>query len=462
MAASPGAAKGEIVFTAPDAVAAAADGRAVILVRQFTEADDVAGFHAAKGILTAEGGKASHAALVARGMGRPAVTGAAELDIDLHARELRVGEHVLHDGDLIAIDGSTGQITVDDVPLVTPGVDARFERVLGWCDELRTLGVRANADSPEDARRASEFGAEGIGLCRTEHMFMATDRLPKMQRMVMAEDEAGRRAALDELLPLQQADFEGLFEAMTGLPVAIRLLDPPLHEFLPDRDELVERIAEARLRDKPELGELEHELERVRSLEEGNPMLGTRGVRLGLFHPEIYEMQVRAIFRATASVRERTGEAPHLEIMIPLVAYASELEQARELVLRVAAEEGFEPGRRLHRRHHDRAAPRMLRGRRHRTPRRVLLVRHQRPHADRTRLLARRHRGPDHPLLHGSRHRGPLPVRVDRRGRRGGARAHGRRARQGREAAARGRDLRRARRRPRLDPVLPSRRDSTT
>ena len=344
VAASPGAAKGEIVFTAPDAVAAAADGRAVILVRQFTEADDVAGFHAAKGILTAEGGKASHAALVARGMGRPAVTGAADLDIDLHARELRVGEHVLHEGDLIAIDGSTGQITVDDVPLVTPGVDARFERVLGWCDELRTLGVRANADSPEDARRASEFGAEGIGLCRTEHMFMATDRLPKMQRMVMAEDEAGRRAALDELLPLQQADFEGLFEAMTGLPVAIRLLDPPLHEFLPDRDELVERIAEARLRDKPELGELEHELERVRSLEEGNPMLGTRGVRLGLFHPEIYEMQVRAIFRATVSVRERTGEAPHLEIMIPLVAYASELEQARELVLRVAAEEGFEPG----------------------------------------------------------------------------------------------------------------------
>ena len=219
-----------------------------------------------------------------------------------------------------------------------------LQRVLGWCDELRTLGVRANADSPEDARRASEYGAEGIGLCRTEHMFMASDRLPKMQRMVMADDEAGRRAALDELLPLQQADFEGLFEAMTGLPVAIRLLDPPLHEFLPDRDDLVERIAEARLREAPELGELEQELERVRSLEEGNPMLGTRGVRLGLFHPEIYEMQVRAIFRATASVRERTGAAPHLEIMIPLVAYASELEQARELVLRVAAEEGFESG----------------------------------------------------------------------------------------------------------------------
>jgi pyruvate, orthophosphate dikinase len=345
VAASPGAAKGEIVFTAPDAVEAAEEGRAVILVRPFTEADDVAGFHAAKGILTAEGGKASHAALVARGMGRPAVTGAAALDVDLQAREVHVGDRVLREGDLIAIDGSTGQITLDDVPLVTPGVDSRFETVLGWCDELRTLGVRANADTPEDGRRAHEFGAEGIGLCRTEHMFMATDRLPKMQRMVMADDEAGRRAALDELLPLQQGDFEGLFEAMTGLPVAIRLLDPPLHEFLPDRDELVERIAEARLRGTPELGELEHQLERMRALEEGNPMLGTRGVRLGLIHPEIYEVQVRAIFRAAVAVRERTGQAPHLEIMIPLVAYAREFEQAREQVMRVAEEEGFAPGR---------------------------------------------------------------------------------------------------------------------
>ena len=345
VAASPGAAKGEIVFTAPDAVKAAEEGRAVILVRPFTEADDVAGFYAAKGILTSEGGKASHAALVARGMGRPAVTGAADLDVDLQAREVHVGDRVLREGDLIAIDGSTGQITLDDVPLVTPGVDSRFETVLGWCDELRTLGVRANADTPEDARRAHEFGAEGIGLCRTEHMFMATDRLPKMQRMVMADDEAGRRAALDELLPLQQGDFEGLFEAMTGLPVAIRLLDPPLHEFLPDRDELVERIAEARLHGTPELGELEHQLERMRALEEGNPMLGTRGVRLGLIHPEIYEVQVRAIFRAAAAVRERTGQAPHLEIMIPLVAYAREFEQAREQVMRVAADEGFAAGR---------------------------------------------------------------------------------------------------------------------
>ena len=345
VAASPGAAKGAIVFTAGSAVEAAADGRDVILVRPFTEADDVAGFHAAKGILTSEGGKASHAALVARGMGRPAVTGAGELDIDLHAGEVRIGERVLREGDLIAIDGTTGQITLDDVPLATPEVDPRFDTVLAWCDDLKKLGVRANADSPEDARRAREFGAEGIGLCRTEHMFMAADRQPKMQRMIMADDEAGRRAALDELLPLPQEDFEGLFAAMEGWPVTIRLLDPPLHEFLPDRVELVERITEARLRGEPELAELEHQQERMRALEEGNPMLGTRGVRLGLIHPEIYEMQARAIFRADRAVRERTGRSPRLEIMIPLVAYARELELAGERVIQVAAEEGFEPGR---------------------------------------------------------------------------------------------------------------------
>jgi pyruvate, orthophosphate dikinase len=343
VAASPGAAKGEIVFTAPDAVAAANDGRAVILVRPFTEADDVAGFHAAKGILTSEGGKASHAALVARGMGRPAVTGAGTLEIDLHAGEVRVNGHVLHEGDLIAIDGTAGTITLDDVPLVTPTVDERFETLLTWCDELRTLGIRANADTPEDARRARAFGAEGVGLCRTEHMFMAADRQQRMQRMIMADDEAGRRAALAELLPLQQEDFEGIFEAMEGLPITIRLLDPPLHEFMPDRMDLVEQVTEARLSDAPETAAIEHTLERVRALAEGNPMLGTRGVRLGLIHPEIYEMQARAIFRATRAVRERTGGAPKVEIMIPLVAYAREFDIARDLVLRVAAEEGFEP-----------------------------------------------------------------------------------------------------------------------
>jgi pyruvate, orthophosphate dikinase len=345
VAASPGAAKGAIVFTAADALAAAEDGRAVILVRPFTEADDVAGFHAAKGILTSEGGKASHAALVARGMGRPAVTGAGDLDIDLHAREVHVGGRVLREGDHVAIDGTTGVITLDDVPLVTPRVDARFDTLLGWCDDLRTLGVRANADTPEDARRARDFGAEGIGLCRTEHMFMAADRQPKMQQMIMADDEVGRRAALDELLPLQQADFEAMFEAMEGLPVTIRLLDPPLHEFLPDPLELVERITEARLRGAPELAGLEHTMDRVRALEEGNPMLGTRGVRLGIIHPEIYEMQARAIFRAIRAVRERSGAAPRVEIMIPLVAYALELELARDLVVDVGTQESCAAGR---------------------------------------------------------------------------------------------------------------------
>jgi pyruvate,orthophosphate dikinase len=344
VAASPGAAKGRIVFTADDAVAAAADGRAVILVRPFTEASDVAGFHAARGILTSEGGKASHAALVARGMGRPAVTGAATLDVDLHAREVRIGDRVLHEGELIAIDGTNGAVTTDDVPLVAPPVDPRFETVLAWCDGLRTLGVRANADTPVDVRRARSFGAEGIGLCRTEHMFMAADRQPKMQAAIMAEGAAGRRAALDELLPLQQADFEGMFEAMDELPVTIRLLDPPLHEFLPDRYELVERLTDARLRGTADVAELEHLLERTRALEEGNPMLGTRGVRLGLMHPDLYEMQARAIFRAARAVRARTGKAPTVEVMIPLVAYVGELELARALVERVAAEEAWDGG----------------------------------------------------------------------------------------------------------------------
>jgi len=344
VAASPGAAKGTIVFTAPDAVEQAAGGKAVILVRPFTEADDVAGFHAAVGILTSEGGKASHAALVARGMGRPAVTGAAALDIDLKLGEVRIGDLVLHAGDFIAIDGTNGIITTDDVPLVEAHIDARFETVLRWADELRQVGVRANADTPEDATRAHRFGAEGIGLCRTEHMFMAADRQPKMRAMIMAESESGRRAALDELLPLQQSDFEGLFEAMAGWPVTIRLLDPPLHEFLPDRFELHEEIVRARIDRSPRLGGLESQFDRVRSLEEVNPMLGTRGVRLGVMEPEVYEMQVRAIARAATAVRERTGRTPHLEIMIPLVAYERELELVRDRVVSVAEQEGLSYG----------------------------------------------------------------------------------------------------------------------
>src|SRR5215207_1866477 len=234
VAASPGAAKGAVVFTAEEAVEAAERGRDVILVRPFTEADDVAGFHAARGILTSEGGKASHAALVARGMGRPAVVGADGLEIDLQDRVIRDGTTVVEEGERIAIDGTAGLVTLDDVPLVEAEIDDRFRRVLSWADDVRRLSVRANADQPEDAVRARELGASGIGLCRTEHMFMAADRTPKMRGMIMAESPEDRRAALAELRPLQQSDFEGLFDAMGANPVTIRLLDPPLHEFLPD------------------------------------------------------------------------------------------------------------------------------------------------------------------------------------------------------------------------------------
>jgi pyruvate,orthophosphate dikinase len=334
--ASPGAAKGAIVFTAAEAVAAAEDGRDVILVRPFTEADDVAGFHAAKGILTAEGGKASHAALVARGMGKPCVSGAGALEIDVQAKRMRVGDIELGEGDLIAIDGSAGVVTADDVRLEEPEVSAQFETVLGWADDVRTLGVRANADTPEDAAKARAFGAEGIGLCRTEHMFMAADRQPKMRAMIMAESEEDRRRALGELLPLQQQDFEGLFDQMSGLPVTIRLLDPPLHEFLPQAEEVAQDVERARIEESGDLEELEHILDRIHSLSETNPMLGTRGVRLGVLHPEVYEMQVRAIVRAALAV----AEPPEVEIMIPLVAYEKELELMRELVERVVEEEG--------------------------------------------------------------------------------------------------------------------------
>jgi pyruvate,orthophosphate dikinase len=329
VAASPGAATGELVFTAAAAIEAAADGRDVILARPFTEADDVAGFHAARGILTSEGGKASHAALVARGMGVPAVTGASALEIDVAAGEVRVDGTVLHAGDRLAIDGTTGAITTDEVPLVEPDVSAQFDTILRWSDELRTLGVRANADTPEDARRARGFGAQGIGLCRTEHMFFGEDRHEKVVRVILAEDLEERRRGLTELLPLQQGDFEGLFEAMEGLPVTIRLLDPPLHEFLPDPDDLPEGP----------------ERDRARSLQEVNPMLGTRGVRLGILYPEIYEMQVVAMMRAVKAVRGRTGSTPRLEVMVPLVGYERELDLLRDLIERVGGEEGLEyPG----------------------------------------------------------------------------------------------------------------------
>jgi pyruvate,orthophosphate dikinase len=295
----------------------------VILVRWETTPDDIHGLIQASGILTAHGGMTSHAAVVARGMGKPCVAGCEGLTIDLESRTLNIGGHQLAEGDMLTIDGGTGEVIVGEVPLVPPQINEDFETILGWADELRRLKVRANADTPADAAKAREFGAEGIGLCRTEHMFMAEDRLPVVREMILAGGEDERRAALDKLLPHQQADFEGIFEAMAGLPVTIRLLDPPLHEFLPP----LEEAKDERMR------------ERIKALQETNPMLGTRGCRLGLLWPEIYEMQVRAIIRAAVAVEERTGNAPLVEIMHPLVGFAEELHRLRSITVATANEE---------------------------------------------------------------------------------------------------------------------------
>ncbi len=327
VAASPGAASGEVVLSAPAAIAAGEEGRDVILVRRFTEADDVAGFHAATGILTSEGGKASHAALVARGMGRPAVTGAAAVEVDEDAGEVRIGGLVLRSGDRVAINGTTGEVTTDEVPLVEPEVGSDFETVLGWCSDIQRMEVRANADSGEEARVARELGAVGIGLCRTEHMFLG-ERQPLMADVILAHGIDEREQRLEALRELQESDFAEIFEAMDGLPVTIRLLDPPLHEFLP-RPETLE---EGELRD------------RVTALQEVNPMLGMRGVRLGILFPEIYRMQARAIFTAAVRVREKSGTLPRVEVMVPLIDYEKELEIARGIIEEAGAEFGLRDG----------------------------------------------------------------------------------------------------------------------
>ncbi|MGZ4320263.1 MAG: pyruvate, phosphate dikinase, partial [Gaiellaceae bacterium] len=321
--ASPGAASGKAVLDADTAEARGRAGEDVILVRWETTPDDIHGLLQAKGILTAHGGMTSHAAVVARGMGKPCVAGCEGLTIDTDAHTFSLNGQELAEGDVITIDGGTGRVIVGPVPLVAPQINEDFETILGWADDLRRLKVRANADTPDDAAKAREFGAEGIGLCRTEHMFMAEDRLPRVREMIMASSEDERRAALEKLLPFQQADFEGIFEAMAGLPVTIRLLDPPLHEFLPP-------LAEA---------QDERMRERIVALQESNPMLGTRGGRLGLLWPEIYEMQVRAIIRAAAAVEERTGNAPLVEIMHPLVGFAEELNRLRAITIATAQEE---------------------------------------------------------------------------------------------------------------------------
>jgi pyruvate,orthophosphate dikinase len=319
--ASPGAATGKVVFDADTAEDLGRNGESVLLVRWETTPDDIHGLIWAKGVLTAHGGMTSHAAVVARGMGKPAVTGCDALTLE-PGRAI-INGRVFSEGDVLTIDGGTGRVILGEVPLVAPQMDENFETILSWADEFRRLRVRANADTPEDAARAREFGAEGIGLCRTEHMFMAEDRLPIVRQMIMAGSEEERRRALERLLPVQQADFEGIFEAMAGLPVTIRLLDPPLHEFLPSLEEA-------------ETAEMAH---RIRALREANPMLGTRGCRLGLLYPEIYEMQVRAIVRAALAVEKRTGAAPLVEIMHPLVGFAEELRRLRRLTVETASAE---------------------------------------------------------------------------------------------------------------------------
>jgi pyruvate,orthophosphate dikinase len=313
---------GAVVFS-PDAAAERGKTEPVILVRFDTTPDDIHGLAAAKGILTAHGGMASHAAVVARGMGKPCVAGCAALRIDEEAGFCTIGGVTVREGEQITVDGSNGRVVVGAAALVAPDSNPDLDTILAWADSFRTLGVRANADTPVDAVRARGFGAEGIGLCRTEHMFFGEERLPVVQEMILAEDRADRLAALDRLMPFQQSDFEAIFAAMEDLPVTIRLLDPPLHEFLPAESEAVTD----RMRD------------RIRTLHEVNPMLGTRGCRLGLQWPEIYEMQVRAIGRAARAVAENTGKPPRVEIMHPLVAYPEELHRLRELTERVMAEE---------------------------------------------------------------------------------------------------------------------------
>ena len=336
--ASPGAAAGKIVLDADTAEQWAGRGEKVILVRVETSPEDIHGMHAAQGILTARGGMTSHAAVVARGMGRPCVSGASAVSIDRGTRVLRIGSQELREGDEITLDGANGQVMLGIVPTVDPELAGDFGTLMEWADENRRMRVRTNAETPADCKMARQFGAEGIGLCRTEHMFFDASRISAVRQMILAEDEAGRRKALDQLLPEQRSDFTAIFEVMAGLPCTIRLLDPPLHEFLPHGD------AEfAELSDATGLG-VDHLKRRAAELHEFNPMLGHRGCRLGITFPEIYEMQARAIFEAACAVQKESGEAPLPEIMIPLVATQKELAILRELVNRVADEVFAEQG----------------------------------------------------------------------------------------------------------------------
>jgi pyruvate, orthophosphate dikinase len=337
--ASPGAVSGRIVFSAEDAVEKAKEGK-VILVRKETIPDDIHGMEVAVGILTSRGGMTSHAAVVARGMGKCCVVGAESLKIDERNKILAVGDKKLHEGDWITLEGSTGKVFEGQVPTMEPDpTSGDFAAFMAMADKIRRLQIWANADIPRDATVARKFGAEGIGLCRTEHMFFAEDRLPHVEKMILSNTEPERREHLNKLLPFQRADFEGLFRAMDGLPVTIRLLDPPLHEFLPKREELMVEIAVLRAKNGPskEIEEKEKLLQRVESLHEFNPMLGQRGCRLGITYPEISEMQCRAIFEAACKV-QKEGKTVKPEIMIPLVGIPKELEEQKAIVDRVAQE----------------------------------------------------------------------------------------------------------------------------
>jgi pyruvate,orthophosphate dikinase len=329
--ASPGAACGEIVFSSEDAEALKNQGRKVILVRIETSPEDIHGMHAAEGILTTRGGMTSHAAVVARGMGKPCVSGAGTLRVDYRAQTMTVGGKTLKKGDILTIDGSKGQILAGKVAMLEPALAGEFATVMKWADTVRKLKVRANADTPADARAALKFGAEGIGLCRTEHMFFDDERIRAVREMILAEDEKSRRVALAKLLPMQRADFVELFKIMGGLPVTIRLLDPPLHEFLPHTEEEIAEVAAAMGADPKKLAD------RARELHEFNPMLGFRGCRLAIAYPEIAEMQARAIFEAAAEVSRTTGKPVAPEIMVPLIASKIELDLVKERIDAMAA-----------------------------------------------------------------------------------------------------------------------------
>jgi pyruvate,orthophosphate dikinase len=324
--ASPGAACGEIVFSSEDAETLKSQGHKVILVRVETSPEDIHGMHAAEGILTTRGGMTSHAAVVARGMGKPCVSGAGALRVDYRAQSMTAGGVTLKKGDILTIDGSSGQVLAGRVPMQEPALAGEFATLMKWADGVRTLKVRANADTPADARAALKFGAEGIGLCRTEHMFFDEDRIRAVREMILAGDEKSRRAALAKLLPMQRADFVELFKIMGSLPVTIRLLDPPLHEFLPHSEQEIAEVAQAMGADPKKLAD------RARELHEFNPMLGFRGCRLAIAYPEIAEMQARAIFEAAVEAERATGVAVAPEIMVPLIASKAELDLVKERI----------------------------------------------------------------------------------------------------------------------------------